>query len=221
MRGTRAPGDAWQDVVTGLLVEQCRGTEETPLVTDRKKDVLDIVREGGLTRLPEPVQLASGEWSRDFVDAKQALARGRDLEVACRAMIDVAAHMNITFDAVGGLTLGADAFAHGVALLSGSRWFVVRKKEKGRGTNRLIEGAALGPEAAVLLVDDVVTTGGSMLSAHDTVRAAGARVVGAVTLVDRGEAAGALFGERGVPYRAVLTYTDLGIEPVGSGRVHA
>ena len=98
-------------------------------------------REGGHLRLPEPVQLASGDWSRDFVDAKRGLQNGGDLETACRAMLEVAG--GVEFDAVRGLTLGADQFAHVMAVLAGRKWFVVRKSAKVRGTNKRVEGADL------------------------------------------------------------------------------
>jgi orotate phosphoribosyltransferase len=68
----------------------------------------------------------------------------------------------------------------------------------------------------VLLVDVVVTTGGSIHTARDIVRAeAGSTVVGAVTLVDRGEQAAPKFAELGIPYFPMATYADLGIVPVG------
>jgi orotate phosphoribosyltransferase len=67
----------------------------------------------------------------------------------------------------------------------------------------------------VLLVDDAVTTGGSIQKANDAIAALGAKVVAACTLVDRGDVAGAYFAERGIPYFALVTYRDLGIEPVG------
>lgn len=155
--------------------------------------------------------------SQDFVDAKRALAEGEDLEIACRAMLDVVDDLGVTFDAVGGLTLGADQFAHAIAVLARKRWFVVRKAAKGRGTNRRIEGTTLSPDDAVLLVDDVVTTGGSVIEAFEQVQATGARVAAAVCLLDRGDEAARRFGELGVPYRAVATYADLGIDPVVTG----
>ncbi|MCZ7627895.1 MAG: phosphoribosyltransferase family protein [Microthrixaceae bacterium] len=131
------------------------------------------------------------------------------------------ADAGIGFDAVGGLTLGADQFSHGVAacLDDDHEWFVVRKKPKGRGTDQLVEGAVLGPGTRVLLVDDVVTTGGSIRQAYRHVVDTGAVVVAAVTLVDRGEVAASFFAAEEVVYRPVFTYRDLGIEPVGSGRV--
>jgi orotate phosphoribosyltransferase len=182
-------------------------------VEDLKARVLDVVRERGLLRLPEPVRLSSGELSRDFVDGKAALSRGEDLERASRALL--AGVAGTAFDAVGGLTMGADQFAHVMAVLAGAEWFVVRKEPKGRGTNKLVEGARIGAGTRVLLVDDVVTTGGSIVKAFDAITAVGATVVAAVTLVDRGEAATRYFAELGVPYAPLLTYRDLGIDPVG------
>ncbi|MDQ3897533.1 MAG: orotate phosphoribosyltransferase [Actinomycetota bacterium] len=178
-----------------------------------REQVCSIVREHGHLRLDEPVQLASGDFSRDFVDAKRALQQGADLEIACRAMLELVG--DVDFEAVGGLTLGADQFAHVLSVLARKRWFVVRKAVKGRGTNKRVEGAEIGGGVKVLLVDDVVTTGSSILEAYEVARQLGADVRGAVTLLDRGEAAGPKFDAVGVPYFPVLTYRDLGIEPVG------
>ena len=180
-----------------------------------REQVCSIVKDRGHLRLSEPVQLRSGEWSRDFVDAKRALQDGADLETACRAMLEALG--DVDFDAVGGLTLGADQFAHVLAVLARKKWFVVRKAVKGRGTNQRVEGAPIGPGVKVLLVDDIVTTGGSILEAYEVVRELGAHVVAAATLLDRGESARAKFDAAGVPYFPVLTYRDLGIEPVGGG----
>lgn len=173
-----------------------------------------IVKERGMLELDEPVALASGDLSRYFVDAKAALARGEDLERACRAVMHVASDR--PFDAVGGLTMGADKFAHVIAVLSKRQWFAVRKEPKRRGTNRLVEGAELRPETSVLLVEDVMTDGGSIRRAYEAVVDAGATVVGAVAFVDRKGVGGRFFEEQGVPFRALLTYADLGIPAVGS-----
>jgi orotate phosphoribosyltransferase len=166
--------------------------------------------------LEEPVRLASGDWSRWFVDAKKALSAGADLRLACQAMVALADEMNIgEIDAAGGLTLGADQFSHGVALITGCEWFVVRKAPKGRGTNRRVEGADLGPGWRVLLVDDVITRGGSIQEAYGVVRETGARIVGAIALVDRGGHADGFFASERIPYRPLMTHHDLGIPAVG------
>jgi orotate phosphoribosyltransferase len=185
--------------------------------TDRDR-LLGIVRERGLKQFDQPRELASGELSRDFIDAKAALSRGSDLRLACAVIAAAVADAGIDFDAVGGLTLGADQFSHGVACHLGDHheWFVVRKQPKGRGTDQLVEGATLGPGRRALLVDDIVTTGGSIRTAHERVVATGATVVAAVTLVDRNDVAARFFAEQGVPYLPVFTYRDLGIVAVGA-----
>ena len=188
-------------------------------MSERRQRVIEIVRERGLLRLPQPVVLASGELSRDFIDGKAALARGADLRLACEALLE--GLPDVEFDAVGGLTMGADQFAHVIAVLTDRQWFVVRKQPKGRGTDQLVEGARIDDTARVLLVDDVVTTGGSMQKAFTAISDLGATVAAAAALVDRGEVAARFFEQRAIRYFAVVTYRDLGIDPVGgtTGRV--
>lgn len=195
------------------IVWNARG--EIGNVSEKRRALIGIIESLGVRRLPEPVQLASGDWSSEFIDAKRALAHGADLALACEVLIEMAAANDVEFDAVGGLTLGADQFSHGVAVLKPCNWFVVRKVAKGRGTNQRIEGAEIGPGIRVLLVDDVVTRGGSIKEAYEVVRATGATVSGAMTLLDRGGHADEFFASEGVAYEAVATYRDLGIDPVG------
>jgi orotate phosphoribosyltransferase len=190
----------------------------TDHATDRAR-LLDVVRTRALIQFDEPRELSSGELSRDFIDAKAGLSRGADLRLACKVIADGVAAAGIDWDAVGGLTLGADQFAHGIVthLADDHEWFVVRKQPKGRGTNRLVEGASLGEGTRVLLVDDIVTTGGSIQQAHQHVVDTGATVVAAVTVVDRSDIAARYFDQHAVPYLPVFTYRDLGIVAVGAG----
>lgn len=188
-------------------------------MSDSPRDhTLRAVLARGHLRLDEPVRLRSGAMSQDFLDAKAALANGADLKAACEALVALLADADIDYDAVGGLTMGADQFAHGMAVVAGCDWFVVRKEPKGRGTNKVVEGASLGPGVRVVVLEDVVTTGGSMQTAYERVLETGAEVMAAVTLVDRGDEARPFFADRGVPYLALLTYDDLGIEPVVTPR---
>ena len=181
-------------------------------VTNRD-ELVRIVVQQGLTSFDDPVQLASGAMSRDFIDAKRALANGRDLSVACAAIVDAkAAELGAT--AVGGMTMGADMFAHGVALAADCDWFVVRKAPKDRGTRQQIEGGVLGAGTRVLMVEDTITTGGSTLTALEVVRATGAEVVLVTALVDRGDTAAPAFAAAGVTYAPLLTWRDVGIDPV-------
>lgn len=185
-------------------------------MSELRKRLVEVVREHGLVHYDEPVRLASGDLSCDFIDAKRALARGSHLRLANEALLELVREMDVEFDSVGGLTMGADQFAHGVAMLTDAEWFSVRKAAKERGTRKRIEGAALGEGKRVLLVDDVVTRGGSMADAWAAIRETGATVVAAVTLVDRGHFGHALFGVEGIPYAALVTYADLEIEPIGN-----
>ena len=178
---------------------------------DDHRALVDAVRR--LAVIHGEVRLASGRTADYYVDLRRVTLDGAAAPLVGRVMRALVADWE--FDAVGGLTLGADQFSHGVALVADKRWFVIRKQPKGRGTNQSVEGAALGPGVRVLLVDDVVTTGGSIQKAHAHVVESGADVVLATTLADRGEIAGRFFASMGVPYRPLLTYTDLGIPPVG------
>ena len=188
-----------------------------------RERLLEIVSDPAvLQHLPEPVQLASGGMSSDFIDGKLAVDDHDDLEFVGAAMVGAARDAGIEFDAVGGLVLGAVPFTFAVARAARCRWFLIRKEPKGRGTNRWVEGARVTPGMRVLLVDDVITTGGSTRKAFERVVEEGAEVVFATTLVDRGDVAEGVFRELGVPYVPMLTYRDLGIDPVAApGAPHA
>ena len=103
---------------------------------------------------------------------------------------------------------------HGVALAADCDWFVVRKAPKDRGTRQQIEGGVLGAGTRVLMVEDTITTGGSTLTALEVVRATGAEVVLVTALVDRGDTAAPAFAAAGVTYSPLLTWRDVGIDPV-------
>jgi len=192
----------------------------TPSTTDPevagRDDALRLVRDLGYHRRDEPFRLASGQLSHDYVDVKLAIDTGARLRVVCAAMLGLARAVGMDPTHVGGLTMGADPLAHGIVMVDERLgWFSVRKEPKQRGLSRWIEGARIGPGDRVLLVDDVVTTGGSIQQAYEHVVEAGASVVGAMPVLDRGEVAAGFFVEKQVPFQALLTYVDLGIEPVG------
>ena len=188
-----------------------------PSATDRPESwqaAFDLIRTRGYEHREEPFRLASGQLSHDYIDGKYAIDTGERLMTVSRAVADLAARTGIEFDAVGGLTMGADPLAHGIAVVTGSAWFSVRKEQKQRGREQWIEGTRIEPGTRVLLVDDVISTGGSTEIAYDRVTAAGAVVTGVIPMVDRGDVAAARFAKRNVPFAALVTYTDLGIEPV-------
>jgi orotate phosphoribosyltransferase len=119
------------------------------------------------------------------------------------------------FEAVGGLTLGADPVA--VAMLhdaahAGGRLdaFVVRKESKAHGLQRRIEGAEVAGRR-VLLVEDTSTTGGSVMTAVESVREAGGEIVGVAVIVDRDTGAREKIEAAGLPYRYAVGLADLGL----------
>ena len=181
---------------------------------DTWQAAFDLIRTRGYEHRAEPFRLASGQLSHDYIDGKYAVDNGERLTVVSRAVADLAAMNGIEFDAVGGLTMGADPLAHGVAMVTGAAWFSVRKEQKQRGREQWIEGTRVEPGMRVLLVDDVISTGGSTALALDRVTAAGAVATGVIPMVDRGDVAAGLFAERNVPFVALVTYRDLGIEPI-------
>jgi orotate phosphoribosyltransferase len=184
-----------------------------PLSSERER-LRQIVLERGYTRAEQPFRLSSGGTSQDYVDLRRALSRGHDLSLAAGLVIELAQARVGSFQAVGGLTMGADPLAHAIAIRSGCEWFSVRKEAKTHGGGRRIEGADLGAGYDVVLIEDTTSTGRSSLQALDAVSETGARVVLACALLDRADAAAAAFASRGVPFGAVLTYRDLCIEPL-------
>jgi len=185
-------------------------------MTQDHNRLMEIVKDPTvLLRLPEPIQLASGEMSQDFIDAKHAVDDPDDLDFVGTAMFAAAGDAGVEFDAVGGLVLGAAPFTFAVAHAARCRWFLIRKQPKGRGTNLWFEGARIAEGSRVMLVDDVVTKGGSIREAYDRVVDVGGKIVFATTLVDRSDFASAFFASVNVPYVPMLTYKDLGIDPVG------
>jgi orotate phosphoribosyltransferase len=186
-------------------------------VTERPETwqaAFELIRTRGYERREEPFRLASGQLSHDYIDGKYAVDTGERLAIVSRAVADLAQIHGIEFDAIGGLTMGADPLAHGVAMVTGKAWFSVRKEQKTRGREQWIEGTRLEPGTRVLLVDDVISTGGSTELALERVTQVGAVVAGVIPMVDRGDVATKRFAARNVPFVALVTYKDLGIEPV-------
>ena len=186
-------------------------------MTDRSElwqAAFDLIRTRGHERRDEPFKLASGQLSHDYIDGKYAIDTGERLEIVSRAVAELAEANGIEFDAVGGLTMGADPLSHGVAMVTGKAWFSVRKEQKQRGREQWVEGTRLEKGTRVLLVDDVISTGGSTELALERIAPLGVVVTGVIPMVDRGDVAAKRFAKRNVPFVALVTYRDLGIEPV-------
>jgi orotate phosphoribosyltransferase len=182
-----------------------------PVNLSTRRALAELVRTTGYERREEPFQLSSGGWSHDYVDGKFAVSSGAALRHASEAAIEAVGQ---PFDAVGGPTMGADALAHGIALVSGASWFSVRKEPKGHGRRAWVEGARIGLGDQVLMVEDVVSTGASLLKAVEKVAELGAEIVAATALLDRSPQVSERFAAAGIKWIPVLTWEDLGIEPL-------
>lgn len=179
---------AWRAELLALLVERSFRMSATPAFT-----------------------LASGALSRYYIDLKQTVLTARGAYLVGRLMHARVAPL--APDAVGGLTLGADPIAVSTAVVSALEpptiaAFVVRKQAKGHGTGAWIEGG-LSPNARVIVLEDVVTTGGSTLTAIERVRAHGCRILLAAAVIDRGEGGREAIEAAGVPFDALFTMADL------------
>ena len=179
-------------------------------MTDARDHLLEQIRTKAVVH--GRVVLSSGREADYYVDLRRVTLDGQAAPLVGQVMLDLTA--DLSYDAVGGLTLGADPVATAMLHAAAARGhvldaFVVRKAEKAHGLQRRIEG----PDVAgrrVLAVEDTSTTGGSVLTAVQALREAGAIVVGVAVIVERG-AAPAIEAE-GLEYRAAYQLSDLELD---------
>ncbi|MEY2995468.1 MAG: orotate phosphoribosyltransferase, partial [Actinomycetota bacterium] len=160
--------------------------------------------------------LKSGAKSSWFLDTKQTACRPDGIVLVADVALSL---IPADATAIGGLTMGADPVAFGVAAVGATRGrslrsFSVRKEAKDHGVTGRLAGA-LQPGDRVVVTEDTVTRGTSLMEAVDVVEAYGASVVLITVIVDRGGTCAAMADERGIPYAPMLTAPDLGF-PFGS-----
>lgn len=157
------------------------------------------------------VTLSSGKEADYYVDLRRVTLDAEASPLVGRVMLELT--KDLDFDAVGGLTLGADPVATAMmhaAHAQGRKLdaFVVRKAEKAHGLQRRIEGPDVKGRR-VLAVEDTSTTGGSVLTAVEALREAGAEVVAVAVIVER--AAAPAVEEKGLKYLYAYNLPDLGL----------
>lgn len=160
------------------------------------------------------VTLSSGQTADYYIDLRRVTLDGTAAPIVGRVMRSLVADWD--FAAVGGLTLGADPVATAMlhaAAAAGARLdaFVVRKQGKAHGLQQRIEGSPVAGRR-VLAVEDTSTTGASVLTAVEALREAGAEVIGVATIVDRNTGAQEAVEAAGLPYRAAISTSELGLE---------
>jgi orotate phosphoribosyltransferase len=181
------------------------------LESDRAR-LLELLRQLSFER--RTVTLASGKESDFYIDCKRTALTAEGHVLVGRCLLAEVLAVQPLVRAVGGLTLGADPIASAIALTSSLQGhpvdaFIVRKEPKGHGTGQWIEGRKTIPDGSrVIVLEDVVTTGGSALKAIERCRAERLEVVACLALVDRLEGGRQAIEASGVPLRSLFTRKD-------------
>ena len=161
--------------------------------------------------------LASGKKASYYLDGKQTTLDAKGLTLVGEGILELLLADGKLPDAVGGMSIGADPITAAILTVAGIRGlelrgFLVRKESKGHGTNKFVEGPVKAGDT-VVVVEDVVTTGGSSLKAIERLEEAGIKVEGVIAIVDRMEGGAEAFQSRGYTLRSLLTIKDFGIDP--------
>lgn len=177
---------------------------------DLKEELLEMVKTKAVIR--GDITLASGQKSKFYIDGKQVTLDPRGILLVGKIILNMAHGAHADF--IGGPTLGADPIAAAVSLLSSQTGhpinaFIVRKEAKKHGTQKMIEGPLLREGDRVVMVEDVITTGGSVLKAIQEVESLKAKVVKVICLLDRKQGAEETLGA--YQYSPIFTIGELGL----------
>lgn len=189
-------------------------TATTGSVDTDRAALLQLVKD--LAVVHGRVTLSSGREADYYVDLRRITLHHAAAPLVGHLLLDALEEAGFgpaDVDAVGGLTLGADPVAGALLHAAASRGleldaFVVRKESKAHGLQRRVEGPDVAGKT-VVAVEDTSTTGGSVLTAVEALREAGAEVVGVAVIVERGAAP--LIEQAGLPYLAAYSLEDLGL----------
>jgi orotate phosphoribosyltransferase len=177
-----------------------------------KESLIELIRQQGLEF--GDFTLASGKKASYYLDCRKVTLDARGARLIAEGILELLGEAMP--NAVGGMAIGADPITAAVITLAGLReidlkGFIVRKEAKQHGKGRAVEGPVT-PGDRVVIVEDVVTTGGSSLRAIDQVEQFGLRVERVIAIIDRLEGGAEAFQQRGIPLTTLLTVRDFGIE---------
>ena len=159
--------------------------------------------------------LASGKQATYYLDGKQITLHSQGLRLVSEGLL--ALMEGVDAQAIGGMSIGADPIVGGLLAVAAEKGrdlagFLVRKESKGHGTQKYIEGPVT-PGMKVVIVEDVVTTGGSSILAADRAKEFGLEVVLILAIIDRMEGGRQNFEQQGYAFQSLLTIADFGITP--------
>lgn len=143
----------------------------------------DLIRREGLRHYEKPVKLSSGAHTTKYYDLKTMLSNGSNLRLASRVLSSFICSTKANIESVGGIETGSIPLAAMIAADSNISYFYIRKKRKLHGLEKLIEGSLIPP---AVLVDDVVTTGETMIRAGEIMKDLGVNSFLSCALVFRG-----------------------------------
>ena len=177
-----------------------------------KQALMDLVREKALKF--GDFTLASGKQAKFYLDCRQVTLDSQGAKLIAAGMLDLIGSELPA--AVGGMAIGADPITGAIITLAGIRGqqlrgVIVRKEAKGHGTGRTVEGP-VQPGEEIVIVEDVVTTGGSSLQAIERCEEFGLKVRGVLAIIDRLEGGKEAFSAKGHQLQTLFTVRDFGIE---------
>jgi len=180
-----------------------------------KQALIDLVREKALKF--GDFTLASGKKASFYLDGKQITLDAQGAKLIAEGILELIGRP--LPKAVGGMAIGADPITAAVITIAGVqglplKGILIRKEPKGHGLQRFIEGP-VQPGDDVVIVEDVVTTGGSSLEAIEKAEAFGLKIKQVIAIIDRLAGGEQAFTQRGYPFASLLTIRDLGVEPQG------
>jgi len=178
-----------------------------------KEKLIELIRQEAL-KFGE-FKLASGKLAKFYLDCRKVTLHPQGANQIADGMLQLLGDKRP--DAVGGMAIGADPITGAIITVAGQqghnlRGFIVRKEAKEHGTGQAVEGP-VQPGDRVVIVEDVITSGGSALRAVERAREFGLEVIGALAIIDRLAGGADAFEKQGVSLRTLLTIRDFGIEP--------
>jgi orotate phosphoribosyltransferase len=177
--------------------------------------LLELIRSESLRR--GDFTLASGKKASYYLDCRNVTLHPQGANLVAAGMLDAIRAAGDLPDAVGGMAIGADPITASIITVAGQqglplKGFMVRKEAKGHGTGKQVEGPVVAGQR-VVIVEDVITSGGSALRAVDAAREFGLVVERVVAIIDRLAGGEEAFKAKGLELVTLTTIRDFGIEP--------
>ncbi len=190
------------------------------MTTFDRAELLELVRQEALQI--GSFTLASGKTASYYLDCRLVTLHPRGANQIAAGMLALIDKITPSVAAVGGMAIGADPIAAAIVTLAGQRpetaeqpalrGFMVRKEPKGHGAGRQVEGPVKAGQR-VVIVEDVITSGGSAIKAAEAARAFGLEVVKVIGIVDRLAGGREAFAAAGLELETLFTIRDFGLEP--------